>query len=394
MDRQAEHSAPSSAAYSARDGTAEAPNVAEKPKLAETAKAADTPKEAEARPKPKPRQIPEPPEIAAARRAMEKMGEVPRYTAEQLAEKTGVSREKIEDYWLSLGIPINIVQGPLFTDTDVESLKGIDRFVESEQLTNTTIASLVRAVGYSADLMATWQFEALVENAMIQFSMKEDEARKYVVDRFPHIANDLDMLARNAYRVAATRVMQRNSDAIPDQPNPEQAADGLSAPLTVGFADIVGFTWRTAQMEPSQFIKYIHEYETKTRYIVTRNGGRVVKMVGDAVLFLTESLESGIDIALQLADAEANAKAETPMRVGMAWGRVLQRFGDVFGTRVNLAARLAEIAEPNTVLVDKNTAAFLARNELYQLDVMPETRIQGLGEMEPVKVSRRINTIG
>jgi len=335
-------------------------------------------------------QYPEPPEIAAARRAMIQMGEIPKYTADQLADKVGVSRDKIEDYWLSLGIPINIVRGPLFTDTDVESLKALDRFVHDEQLSSETIASLVRAVGYSADLEATWQYEALVENATIQFNMDPDEARRYVVERFPYIAKDLDLLAKNAYRVALTRVMQRNSEPTPEEVQSDRIAGGLSAPVTVGFADIVGFTRRTTQMEPSQFIRYIHNYEINTRFIVTRNGGRVVKMVGDAVLFLTESVEAGIDIALQLADAEANTKAETPMRVGIVWGRVLQRFGDVFGTRVNLAARLAEIAEPNTVLIDQNTATLLANDAQYALEEMPETRIQGLGDMSPIKVSRSL----
>ena len=332
---------------------------------------------------------PEPPEIAAARRAMEEMGEVPRYTAEQLAEKTGISREKVEDYWLSLGIPINIVRGPLFTDKDVDSLKSLDRFVQSEQLTNTTIASLVRAVGYSADLMASWQFEALVENYTTQNKLSDAEARRYVVERFPYIAEELDTLAKNAYRVAATRVMQRNSETCPDKVKPEKIADGLSAPLAIGFADIVGFTRRTAEMEPRKFIRYIHDYETKTRHIVTRNGGRVVKMVGDAVLFITENIEAGVHIALELADAESNAEAETPMRVGIVWGRVLQRFGDVFGTRVNLASRLAAKAEPNTLLVDQNTATLLSDDDRYELVVLPETRIEGLGDMQPVRVSYR-----
>lgn len=333
--------------------------------------------------------MPEPPEIAAARRAMIEMGEIPKYTADQLAKKVGVSRAKIEDYWLSLGIPINIVRGPLFTDTDVESLKALDRFVHSEKLSDETIASLVRAVGYSADLEATWQYEALVENATIEFKMEPDQARRYVVERFPHIAKDLDLLAKNAYRIALTRVMQRNSEALPDEAKPDKVAGALSAPLAIGFADIVGFTRRTTLMEPSQFIRYIHEYETKTRYIVTRGGGRVVKMVGDAVLFITENLESGIDIGLQLADGELNTKADTPMRVGIAWGRVLQRFGDVFGTRVNLAARLAEKSEANTVLVDQNIAKLLEHDKKYHLEVQPETRLQGLGVINPVKVSYR-----
>lgn len=336
-----------------------------------------------------PGDVPEHPEIAAARRAMEVMGEEPKYTLDELAEKTGLDRDKIEDYWLWLGIPVNIVRGPLFTDPDIKSLKELARFVEDEHLSDRTVASLVRAVGHSADLMASWQFEALVENTVQRLDISDAEARRMVIKHFPQMAVDLDNLAKNAYRIAATRVLQRNAEAEIAQTKSESDANNTSKPMAVGFADIVGFTRRTATMEPAQLKTYIHNYESRARDIVTRSGGRVVKTVGDAVLFLAESLDVGMDIAMKLADSEPNTKNETPMRVGVVWGQVVQRFGDVFGTRVNLAARLAAKAAPNTLLVDRNTAAFLATDNRYELTVMPETQIQGLGEMRPVQVSLR-----
>jgi adenylate cyclase len=72
----------------------------------------------------------------------------------------------------------------------------------------------------------------------------------------------------------------------------------------------------------------------------------------------------------------------------MVWGQVLQRFGDVFGSRVNLAARLTDLADASTVFVDPSTAALLAGQDKYHLAVMPERQIQGLGLMRPVRVSQ------
>ena len=62
------------------------------------------------------------------------------------------------------------------------------------------------------------------------------------------------------------------------------------------------------------------------------------------------------------------------------------RFGDVFGPSVNLAARLVDIAEPTTVLVDRETAGLLAGDQRFALTAQPETEVQGLGTIEPVRL--------
>ena len=75
-----------------------------------------------------------------------------------------------------------------------------------------------------------------------------------------------------------------------------------------------------------------------------------------------------------------------PVRVSLVWGRVLSRFGDVFGPSVNLAARLVDIADPTTVLVDRGTAGMLARDPRFALTAQPEREVQGLGTIEPVRL--------
>lgn len=327
------------------------------------------------------------PDMTAIRTAMQAMGDDPKYDILELAERTGLSVEKVQDYWTWLGIPIKHLDGPLFTDFDVEALSDLNKIVQSEQLEDATIASLVRSVGHNAARMAYWQFESLVENTTQRLKIDDAAARRIVVQRFPQIAKEMDKQAKHAYLVAATRVIQENSEPELVPTRPKRNNDNLPAPRVVGFADIVGFTKRTASMEPGRLTAYIRDYEARTRDIVIGGGGRVVKMIGDAVLFLADSLESGVTIALALAEPKSNANAETPMRVGMVWGQVVQRFGDVFGSRVNLAARLTDIAAPNTLYVDPSTAALLVGHKEYQLSVMPEAQIQGLGSMRPVKVS-------
>ena len=49
------------------------------------------------------------------------------------------------------------------------------------------------------------------------------------------------------------------------------------------------------------------------------------------------------------------------MRVGLAWGSMFSRYGDVFGPTVNLAARMESVARPGAVLVDSDTADAVAQ---------------------------------
>ena len=82
-------------------------------------------------------------------------------------------------------------------------------------------------------------------------------------------------------------------------------------------------------------------------------------MVGDEVLFVTGHPAGAAEIALRLTSPDRGGKGLPALRVGMATGRVLTRFGDVYGPVVNLAARLTSLAKPGTALVDAGLAAAL-----------------------------------
>jgi adenylate cyclase len=72
--------------------------------------------------------------------------------------------------------------------------------------------------------------------------------------------------------------------------------------------------------------------------------------------------------------------------VSVVWGRVLSRFGDVFGPSVNLAARLTDIADPSTVLTDPATARLLVDTPGLVLQALPERELEGIGALAPVRI--------
>ena len=84
---------------------------------------------------------------------------------------------------------------------------------------------------------------------------------------------------------------------------------------------------------------------------MTNHRGRVIKTIGDEVLFVADDPVDAARIALGLVEAEDEGFPE--VRVGLAYGDVVSRLGDVFGPVVNIASRLTSLARPGRVLLDR-----------------------------------------
>ena len=78
---------------------------------------------------------------------------------------------------------------------------------------------------------------------------------------------------------------------------------------------------------------------------------KIVKLIGDAVMLVSPEPEPMLDVTLRLVDLADADEAFPPLRAGVACGQAVHRWGDWFGTPVNLASRLTTRARPSTVLV-------------------------------------------
>jgi class 3 adenylate cyclase len=126
--------------------------------------------------------------------------------------------------------------------------------------------------------------------------------------------------------------------------------------FAVGFVDLVGFTARSRHMTPRELTDTIERFESTAHDTATAKGGRVVKLIGDEAMFVAIDAGSACDIALTLVEHFAGDPAVTP-RGGLTYGALVNRGGDYYGPVVNLAARLAELAVPNELLVTPELAA-------------------------------------
>jgi adenylate cyclase len=153
--------------------------------------------------------------------------------------------------------------------------------------------------------------------------------------------------------------------------------------LVVGFADIVGYTSLTRQLGIDELDKLIERFESTAMDIIAEGHGWVVKTVGDEVMFAVQHPADAALIALQLQERVLADELLPGIRIGLAQGDVLVRFGDAFGSVVNIAARLTSVAKPNTVLVDTEMAQALKDLSEFRIKSMRPVRVRGLHRLHP-----------
>ncbi len=158
----------------------------------------------------------------------------------------------------------------------------------------------------------------------------------------PAMAKLLEFVWRRQVAAGIQRSMMLRSHGL---------ATGQSPVLAVGFADMVGFTLLSQHLSDEELAAVVRRFEEISHDIVTSARGRVVKMIGDEVMFVVDSVADAARIGLGLADAYADDELLSDVRVGLAWGPVLLRDGDYFGPTVNLAHRIVNIGNPGTVLM-------------------------------------------
>ncbi|MEZ0448755.1 adenylate/guanylate cyclase domain-containing protein [Cellulomonas sp. ICMP 17802] len=323
-------------------------------------------------------------------------------SARDLAARAGIEVDVVRGFWTTMGLPHADPDDPIYTERDAEAIDRAAALVRDHGLDLRTVMTVTRALGHTSDRLALWQVEALVEDMAGRYELDDTTARLLVLDRLASLAPVLEAQLVHSYRRQLAAIAGRYAGEFGQLRAPGPDSSALPLARAVGFADMVSFTRRTAGLGSTDLSQFVQRFEAAARDVVSASGGRVVKTIGDAVLFVADSPGTGAVIALGLAEALGKeldvdretttgglfegARGVTPVRVGFVWGRVLSRFGDVFGPDVNLAARLTDIADPSTVLVDAGTADVLATDSRFVLEPRPARRLAGIGTVAPVRL--------
>jgi adenylate cyclase len=294
--------------------------------------------------------------VAAIERRVEEavLGAPRRYSRTQVHRRTGISDQRGRQLWRAMGFADVGQDDVVFTDTDLKAIGLLEELRATELVSTDLRDAVIRSIAQAMAGLATWQVELLYQ-ILAEWTGTDEDFSLDLRTLLDALQNLQHYVWRRHLAVAAGRLLA----TAPDE------ADIRT--LVVGSSDLVGFTRTARRLRPSELIELVEEFHGIAATVVAEHGGRIVKTVGDAVLFVTDRPEDGADIALDLLDRTVEASGLPELRTGLALGETLTRFGDIYGEVVERTTRLCTHARPGRVLVDHALATVLDGDPRYRL---------------------------
>ncbi|SDX79949.1 adenylate cyclase [Geodermatophilus africanus] len=287
--------------------------------------------------------------------------------------------ERTRRLWRALGFPDAADDDPVFTDADIQALALLSVLIDTGFVDEDSEASIVRAMAQSLSRLADWQTDMLAD---VLSRGDETGAAPSDPERAVEGTRRLLPLLRALQDYVWRRHLAANAGRLLD------SGGGDRRELAVGFADLVGYTTRSRGMGGRELGAMVEDFESTASEVIARHHGRVVKTVGDGVLYTAASAIDAVEIGLELPEAW-EAEDRPPLRVGAAYGTVLTHLGDVYSPVVNLASRLTSIARPGTLLVDRDLARRLRGLPRYRVRPLRRVSVRGYDDLQPWRVERR-----
>lgn len=293
------------------------------------------------------------------------LGSAPRYTKDQVADAAGVPVQRAEQLWQAMGFAHVDDDAVVFTDADVAALRSLVELVSAEVIPPELESAVARSLAQTMSRLAEWQvgiFKSLMGD---QFAVDVQTTAQVASVILPVMEQMQGYVWRRHVAAAASRELAERDPGADERLQ------------VIGFADLVGYTRLIRDFTELELARLIDGFESLAGGVVAENHGRVIKTVGDEVLFVADTAADAAEIALTLNEEIAKDDLLPPLRIGLAQGQVLARFGDVYGSTVNIASRLTSVARPASALVDRELAASLRGHPDYRLIPLGPTKVQG-----------------
>jgi class 3 adenylate cyclase len=266
----------------------------------------------------------------------------PIYTVQTAAEELGISADDVARAWALLGLTVAGPEIPALSQADVDAL--------STWLALKTAVGESGAQGMLRVLGAAMARLAEAESTVIRAGMPDiqmththDElataqAYRAIAEFIPRLGTLIDTVHRHHLISARTHfegVLRDTSAAVV---------------CGIGFADLSGFTALTQTLTPAELSELLNQFAGAVSDVVYANDGRVVKFIGDEVMWVSATPARLVQAAADLVGHPKAREEGLQVRAGLAYGTTLAINGDYFGNPVNLAARLVAAAAPGQIL--------------------------------------------
>ncbi len=315
------------------------------------------------------------------------IGNQRKYTREQVADQTGLTVAEAGRLWLALGFPIDLdPNAQVYTDDDVAALRTITGLVQDGTIDEGLHIAMVRTLGQAMARLAEWQVDLLTSRVLAEISAQGPEAVS--PEDVHQIVEHSALRVMSASTELQAYAWRRHFAASAGRSIAATASDPSARELSVGFVDMVGYTRLTRHLDARSLAELLELFESQATETISLHKGWVIKNLGDEVMFAVERPENAARIALALQEAHWDLPDFPELRVGLAHGQVLQRFGDLYGEVVNVAARLTGVARPGTILVDTQLAELLSDVSDLTFKHLRAVRVRGYSRLR-ARVLRR-----
>lgn len=125
---------------------------------------------------------------------------------------------------------------------------------------------------------------------------------------------------------------------------------------TIMYTDLEDSTLMTTRLGDTKAIHFLRIHNALIRRALKSNGGREVKNTGDGFMVSFSSTSDAINCSIDIqkflaAYNDKNSEVPIRVRIGLSAGEPVEENGDLFGTSVQLSARLCDHAEPGSIIV-------------------------------------------
>ncbi len=271
----------------------------------------------------------------------------PHSSLREIADAIGTSVESLNDIRRASGFVPTDPDAATFTLADVEMFRAFHD--ASALFSKTELLHFSRVVGTSLRRVADAAGEMFILD--VEGPLNAEDGNCHLA--LAHRMYEAVQMTQAAIAVFEPMFRAHLEQSIQQSRLARYAAfDNTTLSLAVGFVDLTDFTTRAQHMSSDELLELVLDFEATACDLVAEHGGRVVKLIGDEVMFTALDPQAACEIALHLLSHVAASDAPRP-RGGLAFGAVIAHGGDLYGHTVNLASRLADIAIPGEVLVDE-----------------------------------------
>lgn len=307
-----------------------------------------------------------------------------RYTAREIAERSGLDLDWFQTQRRALGLAVPDPDERVYDEADLESAH-LGRQYRDVGLPDEDALEAQRVLGRGMARYAE-AVRTLVGQTFLEGGTDERElaARLEAVTKIlmplagPWLEYVFSLHMREALRQEVVTAEQLASGRM-----------GEARDCAVAFADIVGFT-ELGETIPSEELGSVAGRLSRLAETVVEPPAKIVKEIGDAVMLVAPEPAQLVEASLRIVEASTGEEGLPAIRAGVAYGPAVNRWGDWYGSTVNVASRLTERARPASVLTTE--AVREATADGFEWSFAGEKRLKGLSA--PLRTYRARRTTG